>query len=137
MCGCLARRRSAIAAPERAVLYATASAFRAVAAYRPAFDAGGCEHPQGCKARRVTCHWGCGVPVGVPGSVPYDATLWRECSPRASYGRLHACILPARSVPGLPASLGGIGVSYDWPVALMSLSGLRSLTIIKSAGGTA
>ena len=37
----------------------------------------------------------------------------------------------------LPASLGVIGVSYDWPVPPMSLSGPRSLTIIKSDGGTA
>jgi hypothetical protein len=37
----------------------------------------------------------------------------------------------------LPASLGVIGVSYDWPVPPMSLSGPRSLIIFKSGGGTA
>ena len=50
--------------------------------------------------------------------------------------RAHDNKLPLDLPDVPPASLGVIGVSYDWPVPLMSLSGPRSLTITKSVGGT-
>ena len=59
--------------------------------------------------------------------------------------RLKGCADPVDVILGppvasrmcLPASLGVIGVSYDWPVPPMSLSGPRSLPMVKSVGGTA
>jgi hypothetical protein len=58
--------------------------------------------------------------------------------------RLKGCDDQADVILGPPVAsrmwsrhLGVIGVSYDWPVPPMSLSGPRSLPMVKSVGGTA